>query len=32
MRVLRTLRTERARVRRNRVLDAALLGETPTAG
>jgi glycosyltransferase involved in cell wall biosynthesis len=30
-RVLRTLRTERARVRRTRRLDAALLGQTPTA-
>jgi hypothetical protein len=30
LRVLRTLRTERARVRRNTALDAALLGESPT--
>ena len=29
MRVLRTLRTERARLRRNLAFDAALLGQTP---
>jgi hypothetical protein len=31
LRVLRTLRTERARVRRNTALDKALLGQTPSA-
>jgi glycosyltransferase involved in cell wall biosynthesis len=32
LRVLRTLHTERARVRRNTVLDQALLGQSPAAG
>ena len=31
LRVLRTLRTERARVRRNTALDNALLDQTPSA-
>jgi len=32
LRVLRTLRTERARVRRNTALDGVLLGQSPTPG